>query len=333
MARRKRLTPPQAGDLAEAPAPETKSMFPMGVARHAAPVAHQAGDAAAAAALQEVTEALRSAREEGRLLQRLPLSAVEAGYLLRDRIALDENEMAVLAESLRARGQQTPIDVVMLGDGRFGLVSGLRRLTALKRLHEETGADGFATVLARVRPPETAAEAYVAMVEENEIRVGLSYYERARVAARAAAAGVFATEAEALRGLFAAASRARRSKIGSFLTIYHALDGALAFPEALAERQGLALAKALAADPELGPRLKERLRKSAPADAAAEQAVLMRALVPERPAKAPPARQELAPGLWAEAGGTAKNPRLTLSGPKLDAAFRARLEAWLREQG
>ena len=99
----------------------------------------------------------------------------------------------------------------------------------------------FATVQALVRRPETAADAYVAMVEENEIRVGLSQYERARVAARATERGVFESEKAALRALFATASRPKRSRIRAFLEIYHALDGALRFPAHLPERLGLAL--------------------------------------------------------------------------------------------
>ena len=90
-----------------------------------------------------------------------------------------------------------------------------------------------------VRRPDSAADAYVAMVEENEIRLGLSQYERARIAALATERGVFPSEKAALLALFASASRAKRSRIRAFLEIYHALDGALRFPAALPERLGL----------------------------------------------------------------------------------------------
>ena len=112
----------------------------------------------------------------------------------------------------------------------YGLISGWRRLQALKALHAETGEPRFATVQALVRRPETAADAYVTMVEENEIRLGLSHYERARVAALATARGVFPTEDDALRALFATASRPKRSRIRAFLDIFHALDGVPALP-------------------------------------------------------------------------------------------------------
>ena len=200
-------------------------------------------------------------------------------------------------------------------------------MMALRRLQAETGAARFDNVQALLRRPSEASEAYVAMVEENEIRVGLSYYERARIALRAAEAGVYPDRQAALRGLFASASRAKRSKIGSFIGLVEALDGHLHFPAALGERAGLALARALAEDKALAGRLIGALEGAAPDSPEAEQALIAARIAPPKAAKPPPAPlAELAPGirLKAAAGG------LTLSGPGVDAAFRARLEAWLR---
>ena len=322
MAKRKRLDPtPLPG------APEIKSSP---VSR--APIAQVSGDSSAAAALSEMTEAFTRARAEGRLVQALPLDAVRADHLVRDRLAVDEDALADLIASIRARGQQTPIEVVELADG-YGLISGWRRLAALRRLHAETGAEAFAAVQALLRRPAEASEAYQAMVEENEIRVGLSYYERARIAVRAAEARVYADRQAALRGLFAAASRPRRSKIASFMAVHDALDGALRFPAAIPERLGLRLAKALEADPALGPKLRARLRKAEPPDAAAEAALLTRALAPEPKSSAGPigGGEEIRPGVFLEVTGGYLKPKLTISGPKVDNALRERLTAWLKE--
>lgn len=268
MAKRKRLTPAQTDYLGtDAPAPETKSM---GLAPPRAPIAQVAGEASAAAALQELASEVRRAKEEGRMIQILPEAEIEADYLVRDRILADDAEFQSLMNSLRARGQQTPIEVVQLDQSRYGLISGWRRLTALRRLLAETGENRFATVQAILRQPETAADAYVAMVEENEIRAGLSYYERARVAARAVEQGVYPSEKLALQRLFSTASRAKRSKIGSFLTLYRAADDLLRFAPAITERLGLALAKLLAGDPERVADLRRALRDAAPKDAAEE---------------------------------------------------------------
>ena len=191
------------------------------------PIAEVAGEAAATSALQEMAERFERARAEGRMIQPLALETVESDYLVRDRLGIEEEAQEALKASIRARGQQVPVEVVALECGRYGLISGWRRLAALRALHAETGDPAFETVLAILRRPADAADSYVAMVEENELRVGLSYYERARIVSRAVEAGVYPDRTAALRGLFATASRARRSKIGSFLTIHAALDGTL----------------------------------------------------------------------------------------------------------
>ena len=334
---RKRLTPLPA----EAPTPGTIS----GPISAAPPIARVAGAEAATAALREVAGELAGARAEGRLALRLPLGQVEDGWLVRDRLTPEGEEFEALIASLRAHGQRMAIEVTELGEDagapRYGLISGWRRLTALRRLHAETGAARFATVLAVLRRPEGASEAYLAMVEENEIRADLSHYERARIAARAAEAGVFPDDRAALRGLFGAASRPRRSKIGTFLAIYRALDGHLRFPAAIPERLGLQLGRALEADPDLADTLRARLAATARDSAAEELAVLAGTLPqaePETGAGDPPPQEgagaedmrappRLSPGVRV----TTRPGRVTLSGAGVDRAFIGRLNAWLRD--
>lgn len=354
---RRRLTLPDPAQLAGAggstgggtgklPAAEARAMFPLGAARPAPvssapatpPIARVAGEAAATAALADLSDAVARARDEGRMIQALPLEAVDEAYLVRDRIGTDEEALASLMQSIEARGQQVPIEVVALGAdaagrARYGLITGWRRLTALRRLSAAGPAGSrFASVQAVLRRPETAAEAYLAMVEENEIRVGLSYYERARIVARAAEQGVFPDPATALSRLFAAASRPKRSKIGSFLRIHAALDDRLRFAAAIPERLGLALVKALDADPGFAEGLRERLRQAPPASAAEEietlTAALRRPVNPNRVA-APPETEQIRSGLRL----STTPGRLVLEGPEVTAALRARLLSWLRDTG
>lgn len=340
MAKRKRLTPAQNDYLGtDAPAPETKSM---GFAPPRAPIAQVAGEASAAAALQELASEMKRARDEGRMIQLLPEADIEAGYLVRDRILADDTELQSLMESLRARGQQTPIEVVRLSQGRYGLISGWRRLTALRRLLAETGEDRFARVQAILRQPETAADAYVAMVEENEIRAGLSYYERARVAARAVEQGVYPSEKLALQRLFSTASRAKRSKIGSFLMLYRAADDLLRFAPSITERLGLALAKALNGDPDRTAVLRSALGDAAPKDAAAEIACLANILAEFskkhslKPGLDTNKKQEDTPcgsGFVRPAKGVDMSygrHTVTLTGAGVTDAFRDRLLEWLK---
>jgi len=349
MAKRKRLGGPLQDYLSTPQGPAAS-----------APIARVAGDAAASAAFDEVSRELSEAREEGRLVLRLPLESVEAAWMTRDRAhpgTGDDPDFAALLDSLRRNGQRSPIEVVEIAPGRYGLLSGWRRLTALRQLQAEDGAGAAATVLAFPRRPESAQAAYLAMVEENEIRLGLSYYERARIAARAVEAGVFATPKAALQGLFASASRARRSKIGSFLAIYRVLGDEIRFPQAMTERLGLALAKVIDADPGAGARLRARLQAACPETAEDEQAVLAGFLeaetapsettvppsteppppaLPGPGAPTPPSRpgetirettREIRAGVFL----TERPGGLRLSGPAVDDDFRAQLEAWLRD--
>lgn len=306
----------------------------------AAPIAQIAGDASAQAALAALTQELESARASGRLVMQIPLAQIDIDYLARDRMTADPTEMADLIASIRERGQQTAIEVTATGAGRYGLISGWRRLAALRHLHEHTGDPRFATVLALLRAPETAAAAYRAMIEENEIRAGISYYERARIAALAAGAGVYSDARAAIAGLFAAASRAKRSKIGSFLKLYEVLDAQLRFGPAISERLGLALVRALEGDPDFTRRLRDRLRKASPQSAEAEIALLEKALrspadPPEpdpQPKARPPHREEVCPGIWLETEGGFSQSSLRLSGARVDGPLRDRLVAWLKAQ-
>ena len=321
MAKRKRLGPMEA--FSAGPAPEVKSHLSR------PPIASVAGEAATVDALARVSTALENARAEGRLVQKIPLDQVVADHLIRDRIGAEPTEMAALKDSLRNRGQQTPIEVVELAPDRYGLISGWRRLSALRDLARDGGAP---TVLARIITPGTDADAYVAMVEENEIRVGLSYYERARIVLRAVEAGVYPDRTAALRGLFGNVSRAKRSKIGSFVSVVEALDGHLRFPTDLGERLGLQLAKAL----EAGRTDDLRLVLEAPAtDAAQEQERLRRVIdLPDHLTTLPvqkkvrpkPARPHPPLG---EIEITEAGDEIRLSGPGVTEGFKTALRAWV----
>ncbi|WP_103336417.1 ParB/RepB/Spo0J family partition protein [Pseudotabrizicola formosa] len=344
MAKRRRLTSSpflaedSGSDRAQNGPLEIKAFLRPGLGAPA-PIAQVVAEASAQAALTELSDAMARARAEGRLVLRLALDQIDCDHLMRDRIGLDEEELAPLMTSLRSHGQRTPVEVVELSSGRFGLISGWRRIQALTRLFAETGEPRFAEVQALLRQPGSAQEAYVAMVEENEIRLGLSYYERARIAARAVDAGVFETEKQALQRLFASASRSRRSKIGSFVSLYRLLDEVLRFPAALPERLGLALAQALDQRPAEAQALVEGLAADPAPDPAGEQARLAAFVSrktgsePAKPRVLPPSVKEMRPGVFLEVSGGWSRPVLTLSGPRVDPDFRDALERWLAAHG
>lgn len=335
MAKRKRLTQPNAVDLPGAGATPEAQTDPPGYARstrHRAPVADMVGAASAVAALEELSDDMRRARSEGRMVLRVALAKIDAAYLVRDRILLDEEDLAVLETSMASRGQQMPLDVVDLGGDRYGLISGLRRLTALQRLWERTGEARFSEALCLVRQPADSPEAYLAMVEENEIRSGLSFYERAAIVSRSAGQGAFADTRAALRGLFGAASKAKRSKIGSFVTLFEQLDAVLAHPVMIPERLGLALTQALEADATFARRLAHTLEAEPDRTAGRERALLETALraASQKSAAAKPTtpRMETAPGVFLETKGS----KVILSGPGVDADLRSALAEWLSDR-
>ncbi|VDS10767.1 ParB-like nuclease domain protein [Paracoccus haematequi] len=294
------------------------------------PVARIAAETATQAALEELASELRQARDSGRLVLDLPLPSVKATHLQRDRMHMDPEDMASLKASIRDRGQQVPVEVVALSEGQYGLVSGARRLAALTALHGETGDSRFASVKALLRPFEAAPEAYLAMVEENEIRADLSFYERGRLAHEAARLGVFDSPAAAVRMLFQHAPAPKRSKILSFVALHEALGDALRFPEAIPEKLGLALVKAMQGDPDLAGRLQDRLKAAAPDSAALERHVLEAALRPDSAGKTQPQPENAFQDVVAGIRLKTSPGRAVLTGRGVTEAFLRNLHDWLQ---
>lgn len=292
-----------------------------------APIAQISGEAATQAAFDMVAAELQAARDEGRMVLSLPLDAIAVDYLIRDRIAADPTAMTELVDSLRARGQQAPVEVAEIGqtDGvrRYGLISGWRRYLALQTLARETGDARFGQILALVRRPETGADAYVAMVEENEIRANLSFYERARIVMRAVEAGVYPTQQKALQGLFSTASFAKRSKVKSFIPVVLALDGMLRFPARIPERLGLALSKALDT-PGFMTRATAALTPRATTPEA-EAAILTQLLRPVISDTEPAETETNAPDLTV----VLSEGQIVISGADVTPALARRLRRWL----
>ncbi|WP_323764779.1 ParB/RepB/Spo0J family partition protein [Marinovum sp.] len=278
MARRRQLEPPSPEalkELEEGFARESRSGLRM-------PIADVVGEAAAmsqplpaeARAEQARDKAdaarLRAAEQDGRLVRMIPVTEVHVTGVSRDRIEVAQDELMELAASISESGLRLPIEVYQNDEG-YALISGFRRLEAFRHLAASVG--GHAEIPAFVRAPETVAEVYVAMIEENEIRVGLSQYERGRAAAMAVSDGVFTTLDEAVNALFRAASKAKRSKIRSFAMIHDELADMLAHATAMNERQCLRLATALRAG--LGPEIREALEQAKPQSAEEEWQVML----------------------------------------------------------
>jgi ParB/RepB/Spo0J family partition protein len=341
MAKRKRLTPANPISPQETPALETKPRPFSGGSVTPPPIAQVSAQAAAASALEEISAMVSQARADGRLLEALPLEAIVMDHLMRDRMGLYGEELDILVASIRTRGQTTPVEVTPLPDqpGRYGLISGYRRMAALQRLAEE---DPSLTVRAQIVRPETAQAAYIAMVEENEVRVDLSPYERAHMVVRALDAGLFPDQKEALQTLYEHVTRSKRSKIGALVPLVRALGDALRHPAHLSERMGLALVKATQTNPDAIDRLEGLLRAQDTPTPAEEAALIERvlqgkpvlkshdakapAMLPGRKAEipaAPIANPEHCPSPQVSFDAASRTVRITGADPALFEAVKA----------
>lgn len=287
MARRRTLVPPTAEELKEIEAGFARET-PAGLPGTAAPIAQVAGEAAQAldpadpearaeaARTRADAEALRTARSDGRLMLEVPLTLIHAEEMVRDRMNVDESELDELRDSILKNGQRLPVELFELTEPRengaiYGLLSGYRRFLAIRQLHD-FGLEKFATIRAVIREPGSIARAFQDMVEENEIRTGLSHFERGRIAVIAVDQGGFRSVEEAVDYLFASASKSKRSKVRSFALIHEELGDLLRFPRELAERSGLRLAAALREGQ--GGALREALATQPPQTAAQEWALM-----------------------------------------------------------
>lgn len=175
---------------------------------------------------------------------RIPLTQIDPHALLRDRTILDPDALEELQRSIATAGLRTPVEVYETDTG-YALLSGYRRLMAVKRLHDLTSAPQWAEIDAVLRTPADTQAALAAMVEENEIRQNLSPWERAAIATACVTAGTFATLDEALRTLYPHASRQKRARLRAVAEVVEALDGQLTDPETLSESRLLRLSAVL----------------------------------------------------------------------------------------
>ena len=265
------------------------------VAAESASLATTGDGEARAARLRDQADAerLRRAEGQGLLIAELPVDRIDEGAMIRDRMVMNEGEMQELRLSIAANGLRLPIEVFELGGAggqgpRYGLLSGYRRLHAVRALRDLTRDAKYDHIRALVRPRTQADAAFVAMVEENEVREELSHFERGRIAVIAANQGAFANVEDAVNRLFATGSKAKRSKVRSFALIFEELGDMLRFPEALTEKRGLRLSAALRNGAEA--RLRKALSGVSPDDAEEEWQLLEPLLAQLEDAPRSPAR-------------------------------------------
>lgn len=222
----------------------------------------------------------------------LPLTAILMDALPRDRSALDPDALDELQSSIATEGQRQPIEVWKLGTPgpqgqEYGLISGLRRLTAHQNLNRLRPA-AFGTIHAILRQPASIAAAMAAMVAENEIRADLSAWDKGRVLVQSVDEGLFDTIEAAATGLHPTATRQKRAVLRSYAHVVEELDGALTDPHHLPASRIQQLSAALRGG--LTPVIHQILRETRGASADAQWQALLPTLTeaarnePEQPA-------------------------------------------------
>lgn len=178
----------------------------------------------------------------------LPLPEIDPAALLRDRTTVDPAALDALKTSIAVEGLRMPIEVWRLTtprpnpaggpDHRYGLISGLRRLTACRAL-------GHETIPAFLRTPDSIASAMAAMVSENEHRSPVSPWEKGTLILATLEEGHFDTLDAATAALYPLAARPTRARYRAFSTVVECLAGHLSTPERLSTQRMDRLAAAL----------------------------------------------------------------------------------------
>ena len=183
-------------------------------------------------------------------MPQIPTLEIDAAALPRDRTHLCPTALTELRLSIATHGLRTPIEVFATDPGSpqpYALISGFRRLTAIRALHQLTQNPTYATITATILRPKSIAEALTLMVEENDIRADLSPWEKGRIAVQARNLGHFDTIDAATIALYPNATPMRRSRLRALALLVDELDGHLTAPETQSQRQALRLAAALRA--------------------------------------------------------------------------------------
>ena len=167
------------------------------------------------------------------MLTQIPTAEILETALLRDRSHLDPTALEDLAASIARDGLRMPIEVWRLStpeDGhRYGLISGLRRLTAHRLLHSRNPAL-HGTIAALIRTPASIPDAMAQMIAENEIRENLSPWERGATLTAALDHGLFDTIDAAIAALHPSASKQKRNRLRSLAHVVEELDGSFTTP-------------------------------------------------------------------------------------------------------
>ncbi|WP_342722327.1 ParB/RepB/Spo0J family partition protein [Ruegeria halocynthiae] len=229
-------------------------------------------------------------RSEGFVTEQIALSDVVTERLTRDRKPGPDPELDELKDSIRDVGLSNPIRVERRADGKYDLIQGMRRLSAFRALHLETGDDRFATIPAGISDAAALDDSYRRMVDENLIRKDISFAEMGALARAFAedAANDCPDVDKAVSVLFKSASYTKRSYIRAFASLLAMMEKVLLHPNEIPRNVGVELKRKLDADPGLIGQINKALLVEPDRDSAREVSILRAFLVSENTAVSKP---------------------------------------------
>lgn len=226
-------------------------------------------------------------RDQGLVADLLPLDAVRAEKLTRDREAGPDPDLEELKVSIREIGLSNPIRVERQDDGQYELIQGMRRLSAYRALYEETGDERFARIPAGILAHDQVDASYRRMVDENLIRKDISFAEMGKLAQAYAAdpANDCPDVDKAVAILFKSASYTKRSYIRAFASLIATLGSELSHPNSVPRNLGVSLKRKFDADPGLLSEVTAALR-GRPERTDIEEVSILKSFVEERAGEA-----------------------------------------------
>ncbi len=244
----------------------------------------------------------------GLVVDMIPVEAVQTTKLIRDRSARVDADLDDLKASIKALGLSNPIRVEQVGEGRYELVQGWRRLAAYRELLAETGDAAYARIPAGLMAKgESLDGLYRRMVDENMVRKDISWAEMANLArayAEDEQTGCRDLD-QAVNVLFATANPQKRSYVRRFAFLMRAMDRSLDHAEAIPRQLGLSVANRI--ENEAGSAaVLARTLAAAPGRSAEAELAILRAFAEGGAAEAP---------VRGGGGGAAKRGKTTLRLP------------------
>lgn len=233
-------------------------------------------------------------RSEGLVTEHVALADIVTEKLTRDRKVGFDPELEELKDSIRDIGLSNPIRLERRSDGRFDLIQGMRRLSAYRALHEETGDETYARIPAGISDAADLNDSYRRMVDENLIRKDISFAEMGALARAFAEdpANECPDVDKAVAILFKSASYTKRSYIRSFASLLMMLEKVLMHPNDIPRNLGVELKRKLDANPGLVRQVSTAVMSEPDRDGPREVAILRDFVSPETSAPKKPAVSE-----------------------------------------